>query len=357
MNILHITNIRNTPNGIQTVLSRLIPEQIKLGQNVALASTKQNAECSNCFVHIIQDKNSITNLIDSFCPDIVIFHSLYEKSYVTTYKYLQQKKIPYIIMLHGALSKENYRKNHIKKVIANFLYFGKFLKNANSIIYLNQGEYDNSIVPIFNKHFTLIPNGCNIRPYKPKTIRKKKLNFVFMGRMDVKGKALDILFDALDLCQSKNIEINFEFYGNTYKKTEQYVFDRIKSLNSFVSYGGVVYGEEKENALLDTDIFVLTSRSEGMPMGVLEALSYGIPCILTPRTNMADEVITANAGWKCELNVNSIVETIEDALTLFRKNPDYYRKNAVSLAERYSWKNIAVKSICEYEKIINRKKS
>jgi hypothetical protein len=60
----------------------------------------------------------------------------------------------------------------------------------------------------------------------------------------------------------------------------------------------------------------------------------------------------ANAGWKCELNINSIVETIEGSITMFLKNPDYYRQNAVSLAEQYSWENIAKKSIAEYEQII-----
>ena len=37
--------------------------------------------------------------------------------------------------------------------------------------------------------------------------------------------------------------------------------------------------EEKRQILLDTDVFIQTSRFEGMPMGILEALSYGLPCL------------------------------------------------------------------------------
>ena len=42
-----------------------------------------------------------------------------------------------------------------------------------------------------------------------------------------------------------------------------------------------VTGEVKEKLLLDSDIFIQTSRFEGMPLGIIEALSYGIPCLIT----------------------------------------------------------------------------
>ena len=58
---------------------------------------------------------------------------------------------------------------------------------------------------------------------------------------------------------------------------------------------GPIAGADKKKVLKDADLFLHTSRSEGHPMGVLEALAYGIPCLLTPGTNMASEVAASGA--------------------------------------------------------------
>ena len=47
---------------------------------------------------------------------------------------------------------------------------------------------------------------------------------------------------------------------------------------------GELYEEKKEEFLNGCRIMVLTSRYEGFPMTVLEALSHGNPCIVTPGT-------------------------------------------------------------------------
>lgn len=45
-------------------------------------------------------------------------------------------------------------------------------------------------------------------------------------------------------------------------------------------------------------------------MSILEAMSYGIPCMVTPGTNMDKEVLEANAGWVVELSEESIANGI-----------------------------------------------
>ena len=206
------------------------------------------------------------------------------------------------------------KKNQFQKGIANLLYFGSFLKYAKSIVYLNECEYENSIVPRYNKAFSIIPNGCYISDSIPVKKESEQIKILYMGRLDINHKGLDILFDALRLCEKNAINFHVDFYGKMYDEQRSYVEKNMKSLASIASYKGIVGGLEKNEVYKHADLFILTSRYEGMPMGVLEALSYGIPCVLTPGTNMADVVANASAGWKCELNAKSIAETIKKAI-------------------------------------------
>jgi glycosyltransferase involved in cell wall biosynthesis len=85
-------------------------------------------------------------------------------------------------------------------------------------------------------------------------------------------------------------------------------------------------------------------------MGLIEALSYGIPCIATKGTNMAEEIFDADAGWVAENEMTSV----KDALLQMCSTEDFSKKgdNARNLAQKYSWDSIAMNSHDEYEKIL-----
>ena len=54
------------------------------------------------------------------------------------------------------------------------------------------------------------------------------------------------------------------------------------------------------------DIFLMPSRFEGHPTGLLEALAYGLPCIATTGSNMREEIELADAGWTADNDAESI---------------------------------------------------
>ena len=49
-------------------------------------------------------------------------------------------------------------------------------------------------------------------------------------------------------------------------------------------------------------------------MGLLEALSYGLPCLVTTGTNMAEEIKEADAGWTSDISVDGISEALKSLL-------------------------------------------
>src|SRR5205823_5827479 len=108
-----------------------------------------------------------------------------------------------------------------------------------------------------------------------------------------------------------------------------------------VEYKGVVRGAEKERAFDSFDIFVHTSRYEGMPGAVLEAMARGIPCLVTPGTNMKKTIVDCKGGWTCDLSVEAIAE----ALLSIARNPEEILHKGAS-AKQYAldhllWSKIA----------------
>ena len=87
-------------------------------------------------------------------------------------------------------------------------------------------------------------------------------------------------------------------------------------------------------------------------MGILEALSYGIPCIVTPGTNMADDLQNYNAGWMAEATSDSIAKTIKNAVSDYRNNVSKYRQNAIDHSKKFDWQEVTSKSLEVLNKFI-----
>lgn len=355
MNILHICSLSVTPNGIRTVLEKLFRSQKELGNNVRVITLSQSG---NDF-EFISSVGSIIKNISSFKPDIIIFHSVYHIKYILLAFFLWRKKISYAITLHGALSKQNYRKGYLKKRIANIIAFNNFIKRASSIIYLNNNEYKNSIVRKINNKCTIIPNGCDrvlsldLLDYS----NNDKLEIVYIGRIERYHKGLDVLLPIIKSISHKDVcdKVRFVFYGDGRESECRWFKNELKVISNIAEYKGAIYGEQKDRVLRNANIFILTSRSEGMPMGVLEALSYGVPCILTHNTNMGDEIENAFAGWVTTFDPIQIQNTIEKAIDEY---PIYYKTmqiNALNLSKKYYWNEIAMRSVMEYDKCLNTK--
>jgi len=76
---------------------------------------------------------------------------------------------------------------------------------------------------------------------------------------------------------------------------------------------GHVEAAEKLQALDAADLFALTSRSEGLPNAVLEALTAGLPCLLTEPCHVP-EVAEAGAGRELPLSVDAIRLAMDEML-------------------------------------------
>ena len=287
-------------------------------------------------------------------PDLVIFHEIYRFEYLKLSHILRKNNIPYVIIPHGGLSAEAQKKKRIKKKIANILLFNRFVNGAVAIQCLSQRELESTH---FKPQKFIGTNGINMPLKQKANFHRDRIVFVYIGRLEVHIKGLDLMLNATNsnatLMRCNNVML--DLYGPDWLNRADEIRTMIseKSIGDIVTLNPAITGKEKEEALLDSDMFIQTSRSEGMPMGILEALGYGIPCLVTRGTNLGELIEQYDAGWVAENNASSIAEKINQAIC----ERDKWQMKAVQarrlIDEHFEWNIIAEKMINKYSEIIS----
>ena len=89
-----------------------------------------------------------------------------------------------------------------------------------------------------------------------------------------------------------------------------------------------------------------------MPGGILEALSYGIPCLVTRGTNLGEKIVSNNCGWMAENNASSIAESIKRVIEERDTLPEKSQNAAPYVESNYSWKAVARDALDAYKKCL-----
>lgn len=358
MIIVHIACIRNNPfSGVSVVVPEYITRQSQDNQ-VALINIRDENINGIEHQYIYKEYRSVSTLPSPFNnPDIVVFQECYRKEYLRIAYELHKKGIPYVIVPHGELGKEAQEKKRLKKVIANLTIFRSFIDNASSIQCLSQKELAETK---FGKKKFIATNGVNIPRKEKKIFSKNEVKFVYIGRLDAYHKGLDMLIFAISNIADKlrKKKCSFDIYGPDREGRADYLNKLIKDsqINDLVVWKGAVTGSKKEEVLLNSDIFIQTSRFEGMPLGILEALSYGIPCLITEGTNLTKLVDKYNGGWICSNSVKEISNIILNACNEREKWRIYGENGRNLVTKEFDWDNITKRTIEQYKIIINNKK-
>jgi len=357
MVILHIGSLPNKlSNGVAVAVPQHVKAQQEICESVGLVNLV-NHRIEGIPAQFLYEKGfTIAALPAPFCaPDLVVFHEVYRPAYLKLYRQCKKAGIPYVIVPHGCLTKGAQSKKRLKKAVANVLLFHAFVKGASAIQYLSEQEATTSI---WNQHGFIGPNGMILPKKQKQTGSSQAKKFLFIGRTDAQHKGLDLLISAAAAESSalRNHHVKICLFGPDYAGSHAVVRGLIAQNHAeeLVTLNDAITGAAKEAELLSADIFIQTSRYEGLPMGILEALSYGIPCLVTRGTNLGEIIEAYDAGWVAETDTNSIADTMLKAL----REQDLWEqksKNAVKLIEEnYLWRKVAKDTVAEYRRIVGK---
>lgn len=355
MVILHIAHFLNEKfSGVSLVVPQHVLNQGKYAQTALINTT--NTKVSQSIIQFdYAEEFDINSLPTPFnAPDLVIFHETYRIEYIKIYKNLLKNKVKYIILPHGELSKHAQKKKWLKKKIANILIFNRFIRHALSIQCLSHKEM---LDTKFNVNKFVGTNGTILPSEFNKKETKDSLKFVYVGRLDAYAKGLDLMIEAFSKEKDFLIQNNCKLYiyGPDYNGRFNHLKELIEDNDGedVISLNHEVFDKDKTNILFDTDVFVQTSRVEGMPLGILEALSYSIPVLITSGTNLKKEVEKCDGGWTADGNVESIMEAIEKAV--FEKeqirNKGFNGRNMIE--STFAWEAVSKECVEKYKELIS----
>lgn len=351
MIILHIIDVPKVAgNGVAVAVNNYAEYECK-NNKVCIYCLNDNINNKNVEIYNQREYKHINDLPAPFNkPDVVIFNEVYKTKYISFYKYCKNNNIKYIIIPHGCLNKASQNHKKIKKIFANILLFNKFISNAAAIQFLNDKEMTESKFKY--KKCIIHGNGMEI----PSCINNcKNNNLVFIGRYDVKVKGLDIIAKMCQKYYSWFIENNVKImlYGRTSKNGLEELKKVVNENNvsQIMIINGPVYSNDKLKILSECYGFIQTSRHEGQPMGILEALSIGVPCIVTYETSFGEYVDKNKCGYGTSLDIDEIFSKIK-CLYMNKKNRDKFSENSrIKSIRDYEWSKI-INDTCESYKII-----
>lgn len=232
------------------------------------------------------------------------------------------------------LEKFNFKK-YVSLKVRNIIY-----KKLDKLIVLtdrDKAKFLNNGV----KNVAVIPNGLSFFPSKKAELNNKVA--LAIGRLTYQ-KGFDILINVWGLVAEKHPDWKLCIYGEGPMRNELSNLISKYSLQEQIYLMGNV--NNISEVILDSSLMIMTSRYEGFPMILLEAMSCGVPVISFDYDSGPNEIISNyDDGFIIKNNdvedmVNKICYIIDNS-NVRKKMGEQARENI----KRYSWEKVGLKWI------------
>lgn len=208
-------------------------------------------------------------------------------------KYGFSKKV--IFHCHASELKVFYESSNglIKKWIASFF------NNVDLIICLSK-QWETFFLNEFEpKRVIILENIVEKQNFQRPENNKGHLELLFLGNI---GQRKGI-FDLLEMLSNKKEILQGKLHlsvGGDGQVEKLKNFIEENELSQIVTYVGWVSGSRKTELLKLSDAYILPSYNEGLPLSILEAMSFGLPILSTPVGGIEEVVWTGENGYLFE---------------------------------------------------------
>ncbi|WP_418437714.1 glycosyltransferase family 4 protein [Blautia sp.] len=239
------------------------------------------------------------------------------------------------------------------KLASTYIMLGEkcAVKFADEIIVLSEGV-QKYFMDTYGRKTQFIPNGVNRPVLRKADIIKEKFGLekdsylLFLGRL-VPEKGIRYLIEAFKQVQTDK---KLVIAGGS-SDTEEFAAE-LKELaknDARILFTGFVQGDELDELYSNAYLYVLPSDLEGMPLSLLEAMSYG-NCCLVSNIEESTSVVEDKAFVFKKGDIIDLQNKLQEICDRKEQVEKYKNEAADYICEKYNWDDIVKRTLMLYKK-------
>jgi glycosyltransferase involved in cell wall biosynthesis len=296
--------------------------------------------------------------------DVIHTHSIFCFSNLPAAYYAKKFGVPLVFSPHGTLYKWSLeaKKRWIKRI---YLFLFKKYELGGIIHFATENEKQNIGLKTLKNGCYVLPLGIDTQKqsdylgmekfYDLFPFAKGKKVILYLARIHPK-KGLDVFLLKIADILKENPDWVIVVAG--YAKEKDFLKKLKKLVSDFDLQKQVFFLEEvdelvKQSLFQYSDVYTLPSHTEDFGISTIEAMSAGLPALISENVGTSDYIRKGNAGIIYTLDKNSICRAFKEIMDDEKRKKK--SENAKKLAlDIYDWRKITKRQIEIYENIIEK---
>ena len=159
-----------------------------------------------------------------------------------------------------------------------------------------------------------------------------EVRFLFLGRLSDK-KGLDILISACHILSNSGCTFKVNIGGDGDLSRYMDMVSKL-AIEEVVTFCGWLNDTEKRLLLRSSDVFLLPSRNEGLPVSIIEAMAYSLPVIASSVGGIPEMIQNGHSGYVLKDNTPEVLAECMLNLIQSPSLREWMGKNGKEIFER-----------------------
>jgi glycosyltransferase involved in cell wall biosynthesis len=284
--------------------------------------------------------------------DVLVLYSGWVLHNVAAAEAARRAGVPYVLAPRGAYDPSVFRRKRTLKLLWWAALEHRLLLNASAVQVFFESQREHLVSLGYGGPAIVVPNG--VEPPPGVAWDGGSGGYVaWLGRFDPEHKGLDVLVEAVGMLPPDE-RPTLRLHGPDWRGHKRYLsrlVDRL-GLSGSITVGGPVYGTRKWDLLARAAGFVYPSRWEGFGNSVAEAVSIGVPALVTPYP-LGRELASGGGAYLAEPTPASVAGGLRRLLS--SDSGRVGRNGAQLIRERNSWRAVARSWLEQTEEVLRSK--